>query len=78
MVFDAVTYQGVGAVAESAVRRPPVRNIGSLIASRIKSITYKIVTCRFLAWRSTLIDQATSTMIRYPTHSHYPHVITHP
>ena len=33
-------------------REPDMRKIGSLVPGRVKSRTYKIDTCRFLAWRS--------------------------
>ena len=49
-----------GAVAESLERGPRVREIGrwaveNLVPGRVKPMTYKIDTCRFLAWRSELI-----------------------
>ena len=44
-----------GTVAELVERWPRVWEIGSLVLGRVKSMTYKIDTCRFVAWHSTLI-----------------------
>ena len=43
------------AVAESIERRPRMSEIWSLVTSRVKAMTYKIDTCRFLAWHLELI-----------------------
>ena len=54
----AFTYhQTPGAVAKSVEREPRVREIGSSVPSQVKSMTYKIDTCHFLAWRFELIDR---------------------
>ena len=44
-----------GAVAKSVEGRPRVREIDSLVPSRVKPMTCKIYTCHFLAWHLTLI-----------------------
>ena len=40
----------LGVVAESVEREPLVREIGSSVPRRVKSMTYKIDTCHFLPW----------------------------
>ena len=42
-------------VVESVKHRSLVREIGTLIPERHKSMTYKINTCHSLAWHSALI-----------------------
>ena len=42
-------------LGESVERGPHVWEIGSSVPSRVKPMTYKIDTCRFLAWHSALI-----------------------
>ena len=42
-------------MAESVERRPQVQDTGSLVPGRVKPLTYKIDTCRFLARNSALI-----------------------
>ena len=44
-----------GAVTELVERGPRLREIRSSIPRRVKPMTYKIDTFRFLAWHSTLI-----------------------
>ena len=54
----------LNAVAESVERRPPVREIGSSIPGRVKPMTYQIKTCRFIAWRLTLIEYGKDWLVR--------------
>ena len=42
-------------VAELIERGPNVWEIGSSVPGRVKSMTYKIDTCCFLAWRFAII-----------------------
>ena len=44
-----------GVVAELVERGYHVREIGSSVPGRVKSMTYKIDTWLFLAWRSVLV-----------------------
>ena len=46
---------GLGTVAELVERGPRMEEISSLIPGQVKSMTYKIYTYHFLAWRSALI-----------------------
>ena len=43
-----------GAVAESIEQRPRMREM-RIVPGQFNTVTYKIDTCRFLAWHSALI-----------------------
>ena len=47
-------------------RRPRVWEIASLILGRVKTMTYKIDTCRFLAWRLALIGSGKDWLAQCP------------
>ena len=46
---------GLGAVAESVERALRLLEIGGLVLSRVRPMTYQIDTCRFLAWQAALL-----------------------
>ena len=50
-----ISRPSLGTLAESVERRPRMSEIGNLVPSRVKPVTYKIYTCHFLAWCSALI-----------------------
>ena len=55
------------AVVESVERGPHVQEIWSLVVGRVKSMTYKIDNCRFVAWCLALIVQARTGVLSVTT-----------
>ena len=59
-----ICTQVPGAVAESLEHRTHVQEIGSSVPGRGKPMIYRIDTCHFLAWHSTLGQGLVSSVSR--------------
>ena len=52
-------------MAESAKRRPRVREVRSSVPSRVKLMSNKIGTCRLLTWCSALIENPKDRLAQF-------------
>ena len=55
----------IGTLVESVECGIRMWKFRSLVPSRVKLMTYKIDTCRFLSWRSALIGQGKDLLAQY-------------